>query len=249
MPCPMLALPAQPASESFGFAQRALRFAVVKLLLVEDSARLSAALVAGFRGEGFAVDHAADGRAALQYLKLHEYDILILDLMLPQVCGLEVLRALRKVPVPTRVLVLSARDQIEDRVSALNLGADDYLLKPFDFAELKARVLALLRRHYGEISSKLVCGDLALDTNARVASSRGAPLPLTPKEYALLETLLRHRGRSFTRAALFERLYDGLSDASDRVIEVVISTLRAKLDKAGLPTLIETRRGFGYRVP
>jgi two-component system copper resistance phosphate regulon response regulator CusR len=245
----MLALPAQPASESFGFAQRALRFAVVKLLLVEDSARLSAALVAGFRGEGFAVDHAADGRAALQYLKLHEYDILILDLMLPQVCGLEVLRALRKVPVPTRVLVLSARDQIEDRVSALNLGADDYLLKPFDFAELKARVLALLRRHYGEISSKLVCGDLALDTNARVASSRGAPLPLTPKEYALLETLLRHRGRSFTRAALFERLYDGLSDASDRVIEVVISTLRAKLDKAGLPTLIETRRGFGYRVP
>ena len=245
----MLALPAQPASESFGFAQRALRFAVVKLLLVEDSARLSAALVAGFRGEGFAVDHAADGRAALQYLKLHEYDILILDLMLPQVCGLEVLRALRKVPVPTRVLVLSARDQIEDRVGALNLGADDYLLKPFDFAELKARVLALLRRHYGEISSKLVCGDLALDTNARVASSRGAPLPLTPKEYALLETLLRHRGRSFTRAALFERLYDGLSDASDRVIEVVISTLRAKLDKAGLPTLIETRRGFGYRVP
>jgi two-component system copper resistance phosphate regulon response regulator CusR len=245
----MLPLTAQPASESFGFAQRALRFAAVKLLLVEDSARLSAALVTGFRGEGFAVDHAADGRAALQYLKLHEYDILVLDLMLPQVCGLEVLRALRKVPVPTRVLVLSARDQIEDRVSALNLGADDYLLKPFDFAELKARVLALLRRHYGEISSKLVCGDLALDTNARVASSRGAPLPLTPKEYALLETLLRHRGRSFTRAALFERLYDGLSDASDRVIEVVISTLRAKLDKAGLPTLIETRRGFGYRVP
>ncbi|HEV2286187.1 MAG TPA: response regulator transcription factor, partial [Steroidobacteraceae bacterium] len=193
----------------------------MKLLLVEDSARLSAALVAGFRGEGFAVDHAADGGAALEYLKLHEYDILVLDLMLPQVPGLEVLRALRRMPARTRVLVLSARDQIEDRVSALNLGADDYLLKPFDFAELKARVLALLRRHYGEISSKLVCGDLALDTNARVASSRGAPLPLTPKEYALLETLLRHRGRSFTRAALFERLYDGLSDASDRVIEVV----------------------------
>ena len=97
--------------------------------------------------------------------------------------------------------------------------------------------------------SKLTCGELILDTNARVASARGAPLPLTPKEYALLETLLRHRGRSFTRAALFERLYDGLSDASDRVIEVVVSTLRTKLDKAGLPALIETRRGFGYRVP
>lgn len=221
----------------------------MKLLLVEDSARLSAALVAGFRGEGFAVDHAADGRAALQYLQLHEYDIMVLDLMLPQVPGLEVLRALRAAPAPTRVLVLSARDQIEDRVTALNLGADDYLLKPFDFAELKARVLALLRRRYGESSGKLLCGDLILDTNARVAAARGAPLPLTPKEYALLETLLRHRGRSFTRAALFERLYDGLSDASDRVIEVVVSTLRTKLDRAGLPALIETRRGFGYRVP
>ena len=221
----------------------------MKLLLVEDSARLSAALAAGFRGEGFAVDHAADGRTALEYLRVHEYDVLILDLMLPQVPGLEVLRALRAAQTPTRVLVLSARDQIEDRVTALNLGADDYLLKPFDFAELKARVLALLRRRYGEISGKLTCGELVLDTNARVASSRGAPLPLTPKEYALLETLLRHRGRSFTRGALFERLYDGLSDASDRVIEVVVSTLRTKLDKAGLPALIETRRGFGYRVP
>lgn len=221
----------------------------MKLLLVEDSARLAAALMTGFRGEGFAVDHAADGRTALRYLEMHEYDILILDLMLPRVPGLEVLRALRAAQAPTRVLVLSARDQTEDRVTALNLGADDYLLKPFDFAELKARVLALLRRRYGEISGKLTCGDLILDTNARVASSRGAPLPLTPKEYALLETLLRHRGRSFTRAALFERLYDGLSDASDRVIEVVVSTLRTKLDKAGLPAVIQTRRGFGYRVP
>jgi len=221
----------------------------MKLLLVEDSARLSAALVAGFRAEGFAVDHAADGRTALRFLAVHEYDLLILDLMLPQLPGLGVLRALRAAPAPTRVLVLSARDQIEDRVTALNLGADDYLLKPFEFAELKARALALLRRRYGEISSKLSCGDLTLDTNARVVSFRGAPLPLTPKEYALLETLLRHRGRNFTRAALFERLYDGTSDASDRVIEVVVSTLRTKLDKAGLPALIETRRGFGYRVP
>ena len=221
----------------------------MKLLLVEDSARLSAALVAGFRGEGFAVDHAADGRAALQHLQVHEYDVLILDLMLPHVPGIEVLRSLRAARTATRVLVLSARDQVEDRITALNQGADDYLPKPFDFAELKARVLALLRRRYGEVSSKLTCGALTLDTNARLASSGGAPLPLTAKEYALLETLLRHRGRSFTRAALFERLYDGLSEASDRVIEVMVSTLRTKLDKAGLPALIETRRGFGYRVP
>lgn len=221
----------------------------MKLLLVEDSTRLSAALVAGLCAEGFAVDHAADGQSALGYLSLHEYDLLILDLMLPRVPGLEVLRALRAGGAPTRVLVLSARDQIEDRVSALNLGADDYVLKPFDFAELRARVHALLRRRYGETSNKLTCGELILDTDARVAAWRGAALPLTPKEYAVLETLLRHRGRSFTRAALFERLYDGLSEASDRVIEVIVSTLRTKLDAAGLPALIETRRGFGYRVP
>src|SRR6516162_9041916 len=222
---------------------------MMRLLLVEDSTRLSAALTYDFRREGFAVDHAADGLAALRQLEAYEYDVISLDLMLPRVGGLEVLRTLRASKAPTRVLVLSARDQIEDRVTALNLGADDYLVKPFDLAELKARTLALLRRRYGETSGVLAHGELTLDTNARLATVRGSPLPLSPKEYALLETLLRHRGKSFTRATLFEQLYDGLSDASDRVIEVMISTLRAKLESAGIHELIETRRGFGYRVP
>jgi len=221
----------------------------MKLLLVEDSTRLSAALTSDFCREGFAVDHAADGLAALRQLETHEYDVMILDLMLPRVGGLEVLRALRASQAPTRVLVLSARDQIGDRVAALNLGADDYVVKPFDLNELKARTLALLRRRYGETSTVLSHGELTLDTNARLAAVRGSPLPLSPKEYALLETLLRHRGKSFTRVALFEQLYDGLSDASDRVVEVMISTLRAKLESAGIHALIETRRGFGYRVP
>lgn len=221
----------------------------MKLLLVEDSSRLAAALTSSLRGEGFAVDHAADGRIALRQIEAYQYDVMILDLMLPQVPGLEVLGALRASEAPTRVLVLSARDQTEDRVAALNLGADDYLVKPFDLSELKARVLALLRRRYGETSGLLSHGELTLDTNARLATARGAPLPLTPKEYALLETLLRHRGKCLTRTALFERLYDGLSDASDRVIEVIVSTLRTKLASAGIPSLIETRRGFGYRVP
>lgn len=220
----------------------------MKLLLVEDSARLSAALTSDFRREGFAVDHAGDGQAALRLLEAHEYDLMILDLMLPRVCGLEVLRALRASLAPTRVLVLSARDQIGDRVAALNLGADDYLVKPFDLSELKARILALLRRRYGETCSVISHGELILDTNARLATVRGSPLPLSPKEYALLETLLRHPGKTFTRVALFERLYDGLSDASDRVVEVIVSTLRAKLANAGIGALIETRRGFGYRV-
>ena len=222
---------------------------MMRLLLVEDSTRLSAALTYDFRREGFAVDHAADGLAALRQLEAYEYDVMILDLMLPRVGGLEVLRTLRASKAPTRVLVLSARDQIEDRVTALNLGADDYLVKPFDLAELKARTLALLRRRYGETSGVLAHGELTLDTNARLATVRGSPLPLSPKEYALLETLLRHRGRSFTRVALFERLYDGLSDASDGVVAVIVSTLRSKLASAGIHELIETRRGFGYRVP
>jgi len=221
----------------------------MKLLLVEDSARLADALTSDFRREGFAVDHAADGQTALRQIEAHEYDVMILDLMLPRISGLEVLRALRTSQAATRVLVLSALDQTEDRVAALNLGADDYLVKPFDLGELKARTLALLRRRYGETSGVVALGQLTLDTNARLATVRGAPLPLTPKEYALLETLLRHRGKSFTRTALFERLYDGLSDASDRVVEVIVSTLRTKLASAGIPTLIETRRGFGYRVP
>jgi two-component system copper resistance phosphate regulon response regulator CusR len=221
----------------------------MKLLLVEDSTRLSAALTSDFCRDGFAVDHAADGLTALRQLEAHEYDVMILDLMLPRVGGLDVLRALRASQAPTRVLVLSARDQIEDRVTALNLGADDYLVKPFDLSELKARTLALLRRRYGETSGVLTHGELTLDTNARLARVRGSPLPLSPKEYALLETLLRHRGKNFTRVALFAQLYDGLSDASDGVVAVIVSTLRTKLASAGIDGLIETRRGFGYRVP
>lgn len=221
----------------------------MRLLLVEDSQRLAAALTSSFGDEGLAVDHAADGRAALRQIEVYEYDVMILDLMLPRLSGSDVLRALRASQAPTRVLVLSARDQTEDRVAALNLGADDYLVKPFQLSELKARVFALLRRRYGETSGVLAHGELTLDTNARLASVHGAPVPLTPKEYALLETLLRHRGKCLTRVSLFEHLYDGLSDASDRVIEVIVSNLRTKLAAVGVNSLIETRRGFGYRVP
>jgi DNA-binding response OmpR family regulator len=221
----------------------------MKLLLVEDSGRLAVALTSSLREEGYAVDHAADGRVALRQLAQHEYDLMVLDLMLPELPGLEVLKALRRSQAATRVLVLSALEETCDRVAALNLGADDYLMKPFELAELKARLAALARRHYGQTSHLLTHGHLTLDTNARLATVRGAALPLTPKEYALLETLLRHRGKCLTRAALFARLYDGLSEASDRVIEVIVSTLRNKLMSAGIRALIETRRGFGYRVP
>ena len=137
---------------------RAGKLRSMRLLLVEDSSRLAAALLSSLGDEGLAVDHAADGRVALRQIEAHEYDLMILDLMLPQVSGSDVLRALRASQVPTRVLVLSACDQTEDRVAALNLGADDYLVKPFQLSELKARIFALLRRRYGETSGVLAHG-------------------------------------------------------------------------------------------
>lgn len=220
----------------------------MRVLLVEDSERLSAAVARGLRATGLSVDCAADGESALQFEHRYPYEVIVLDLMLPGVSGFEVLRHLRDHGSRARVLVLSARDQVTDRVSCLNLGADDYLIKPFAFDELVARVLALGRRRIGETSPVLRAGELTIDTAARVALLGNDALALAPKEYALLETLLRSRGRCLSRAELFERLYDSRSDSSDRVIEVIVSTLRAKLARAGCGDLIETRRGFGYYV-
>ncbi|NCT66051.1 MAG: response regulator transcription factor [Rhodanobacteraceae bacterium] len=220
----------------------------MRLLLVEDSAALRDSLSAALAAEGYAVDTAADGHAALAFLAHYAYDLVVLDLMLPGVDGLEVLRELRRKKQPARVLVLSARDQVGDRVGALDLGADDYLVKPFAFDELLARLKALARRRFDDGSPRLTVGALTLDTAARLASGPDGPMALSPKEYALLELLLRERGRVHTRAALFERLYAGSSTASDKVIEVLLSTLRGKLARAGVDGLIETRRGFGYVV-
>ncbi|MGH8228089.1 MAG: response regulator transcription factor [Steroidobacteraceae bacterium] len=220
----------------------------MRVLIVEDSERLNAAVARGLRAAGFSVDCAADGDAAVQFERRYPYEVIVLDLMLPKLSGFEVLRRIRARESHARVLVLSACDQVNDRVSSLNLGADDYLVKPFAFDELVARVLALGRRRIGETSPVLRVGALTIDTAARAAMVGTDALPLAPKEYALLETLVRSRGRCMSRAELFERLYDSRSDASDQVIEVIVSTLRAKLERAGCTGLIGTRRGFGYRV-
>ncbi|MFZ0501817.1 MAG: response regulator transcription factor [Steroidobacteraceae bacterium] len=220
----------------------------MRVLLVEDSARLNAAVARGLRAAGFSVDCAADGESALEFEHRYPYEVIVLDLLLPTLSGFEVLRRLRERESPARVLILSARDQVGDRVSCLNLGADDYLVKPFAFDELVARVLALARRRIGETSPVLRVGGLAVDTAARLVLVGTEALALAPKEYALLETLVRSRGRCMSRAELFEHLYDSRSDSSDRVIEVIVSTLRTKLARAGCSDLIETRRGFGYYV-
>ena len=221
----------------------------MRVLMVEDSAPLRSALTRGLRRTGFIVDEAPDGALALDLSAVYPYEVIVLDLMLPRLSGLEFLARLRETTHPARVLVLSARDLVKDRVAALNLGADDYLTKPFAFDELKARITALGRRFAGTRSPLLTVGALSIDTAARTTEVNGKLVNLSPKEYALLETLLRNRGQCFSRLALFERLYESTSQSSDRVIEVIVSGLRAKLERAGCSDLIHTRRGFGYRVP
>lgn len=220
----------------------------MRVLVVDDSERVRKTLATGLRGHGMAVETAADGAEALTMLNGLPFDLVVLDLMMPRMDGTEVLRALKGRSAKPRILVLSARDHVQDRVDALNLGADDYLVKPFAFEELLARLLALGRRNFAEASPELRCGRLVLDTATQLARVDDTVLTLTPKEYALLDLLVRRKGHVMSRATIFEQLYESDSTASDTVIEVLMSTLRGKLARAGLPDLIETRRGFGYVI-
>jgi len=220
----------------------------MRLLLVEDSNVLRASLGAQLRKQQWTVDEAADGHLALAHLERYPYDLVILDLMLPGIDGLQVLQRLRDTGSEVRVLVLSARDQVADRVEALNRGADDYLVKPFAFQELASRLQALMRRKLDPGPPTLEIEGLKVDPRTRLASVNGRDMVLTPKEFGLLEALLRNRGVAVSRERLFEHLYDSRSESSDKVIEVIISTLRAKLAAAGIPNLIKTRRGYGYLV-
>ncbi len=220
----------------------------MRVLVVDDSERVRKTLADGLRTQGMAVDTAADGFEALRLINGMPFDVAVLDLVMPRLDGMQVLRELRPRQVKPRILVLSARDQVRDRVDALNLGADDYLVKPFAFGELLARIMALSRRRTDDASPVLVHGRLQLDTAARVARVDDAVLTLTPKEYALLELLVHRKGHVLSRAILFSQLYESNSMASDTVIEALMCTLRGKLARAGLHNLIDTRRGFGYVV-
>ncbi len=220
----------------------------MRLLIVEDSPTLAASLQTTLEQDGHACDHAGDGEQAIAFLAGHDYDLLVLDWMLPRRDGLQVLRALRGSGARARVLMLSARDTVADRVAALDAGADDYLVKPFALDELQARVRALARRTRDGGDTVLELDGLQVDTGARRARWRGVDLQLSPKEYALLELLLRERGKVLSRPAIFDRLYDSASESSDKVVEVILSTLRGKLARAGAPDPIHTRRGFGYVI-
>ncbi|MFQ6133454.1 MAG: response regulator [Armatimonadota bacterium] len=218
----------------------------MRVLLVEDYGPLRQALARGLREAGFAVDAAPDGEEGLWYAESNEYDVIVLDVMLPKLDGLAIIRALRDGGDQTHILILTAKDAVDDRVKALNLGADDYLVKPFAFAELLARVRALVRRGYRAKSPVIRIADLEVDTAARVVHRAGERIELTPREYALLEYLALRAGEVVTRSDVWEHIYDFHSSAQSNVVDVYIGYLRKKIERPGLPRLIHTRRGEGY---
>jgi len=217
----------------------------MRLLLVEDHAELAEWVAKALRHAGYALDVLDRGDHADHALRSQAYDLVILDLSLPGLDGLEVLRRLRsrQQGSPTPVLVLTARGTTEDRVKGLNLGADDYLPKPFELAELEARIKALLRRS-GNLVPLVRIGRLEFDTTTRMASVEGKPLALTPRELAVLEALLSRAGRPVAREALFEKVFDFDAEARVEAIEIYVSRLRKKLEGSGVA--INTLRGLGY---
>jgi len=218
----------------------------VRILLVEDETRVAGFIAKGLREQSYAVDIAGDGESALYQAAINHYDLVILDVMLPLKNGHAVCRELRAAGFRAPVLMLTARDAVDDRVAVLDSGADDYLLKPFDFKELLARLRALLRRSGVPRAEVMEVADLAINTASHAVSRAGRPVSLTAKEYALLEFLVLHQGRVVGRDAIAQHVWDESFDAFTNVIEVYIKRLRAKLEAGGATRLIHTRRGEGY---
>lgn len=218
----------------------------MRILLVEDSERLRRSVGAGLRRAGYAVDLTADGEEGLWYALGNDYDVIVLDLMLPKLDGLSLLRRLREAGKDTHVLILTARDTIEDRVLGLRTGSDDYLVKPFSFDELLARIEALVRRAHGVKRPVIRIGDVEIDPAARAVRRSGATIDLPPREFALLEYLAVRQGRVVTRAEVEAHVYDERAEPMSNVVDAAIYALRKKIDRPGDRSLIQTRRGMGY---
>ena len=219
----------------------------MRLLLVEDSRRLQRSITEGLTRARHAVDVASDGEEGLRRAREGQYDAIILDLMLPERDGISVLRDLREFGSDARVLVLTARDTLADKLRAFSTRADDFLVKPFAFDELLARLEALMRRGTGQKNPRVVVGALEIDTGARQVRRGGAEVPLAAREYALLELLASRAGQLVSRREIEARLYAGRSEPTSNAVEAAIYSLRARLDGGG-PSYIETRRGLGWML-
>ena len=222
-----------------------------KILLVEDDATTAEFIIKGLSEQGLAVDHAKNGRDGLFHATDGSYDAIIPDRMLPSMDGMAVLHAIRAAGIATPILILSARGAVEDRIAGLTAGSDDYLTKPFAFAELLARLRLLMKRAAGPASSVetiLACEDLEMDLLARRVKRSGRPVDLQPREFRLLEYLMRHKEQVVTRTMLLEGVWDYHFDPGTNVIDVHVSRLRKKIDTQSDATLIHTVRGAGYRL-
>jgi two-component system OmpR family response regulator len=221
----------------------------MRVLLIEDDREAARYLTKGLAESGHVVDHAPDGPQGLVLATSETYDVLIVDRMLPGLDGLSVIEALRKNGNAVPVLVLSAKGSVEDRVAGLRAGGDDYLTKPFAFAELQARLEALVRRSRPQAAETVLrVADLEMDLLARTVTRAGQPIELKPREFRILEYLMRHAGQVVTRTMLLENVWDYSFDPQTNVVDVHISRLRQKIDVAGAKPLLQTVRGAGYRL-
>ena len=220
----------------------------MRILLVEDEQRLSNSIKKGLIEEGYAVDQAFDGEEGKFLAESESYDSIILDLMLPKLDGVKVCEQLRQEGIKTPVLMLTAKSRIEEKVTGLNAGADDYLAKPFAFEELKARIQALLRRGYQQPEPLLQVADLVVDNSRHLVKRSGKEIKLTPKEFAILEYLLRHKGELVTRTQITEHVWDYNFDSMSNVVDVFINNLRKKVDADSATKLIQTIHGVGYKL-
>jgi DNA-binding response OmpR family regulator len=221
---------------------------MMRILLVEDEQSAARMLAKGLRESAYAVDVAGDGEDALYRTSINDYDLIILDVMLPRINGFEVCRSLRAEGFSVPVLMLTARDSVGDRIAGLDIGADDYLIKPFDFKELLARVRALLRRGPELHREMLQIADLTIDTQSRRVWRAGYPIDLTAKEYAMLDYLARRADQVIGRADIAEHVWDENFDPFSNLIEVYIQRLRRKIDDGQAKKLLRTRRGEGYML-
>jgi two-component system, OmpR family, response regulator len=220
----------------------------MRLLVVEDDAKLARALQRGLQREGYAVDLASDGDEGLEQASENEYDVVLLDVMLPGRDGFAVCRAMRRKERWAPVLMLTARDQVDDRIRGLDAGADDYLVKPFDYGELLARLRALIRRGPSERPPILEVGDLRVDPATRTVSRAGKEVELTVREFALLHFLARHAGEVVSREQLLEHVWDDAGEGSTNVVDVYVGYLRNKLERPFRKKMIRTVRGVGFML-
>ena len=218
----------------------------MRILVVEDEKKVAGFIKKGLEEETYAVDVAVDGEEGFAMAEANQYDLIVLDLMLPKIDGLEVLTRCREKKINTPIILLTAKDSVEDKVTGLNKGADDYLTKPFAFSELLARIRSLLRRGQGETKTVLSLADLSLDMVSHKVNRNGQEVELTGKEYSLLEYFMRNQGKVLTRTMIAEHVWDYNFDTFTNVIDVYINHLRKKIDKDHPKKLLHTLRGVGY---